>query len=285
MRTLPHDLVLVIILAGSLASCQPAAERPQTMATGSAEPAVVTVEANDYAFGVPARVPAGVVTFRLVNQGKEAHHAQVIRLQDGKTVADFLRAFTDTASMPAWVRYLGGPVGTAPGRELLATTRLAPGRYALICRIRSPNGTTHVMKGMIREFEVVAGRDGSSAPLPVASDTLTLNDYGFVITRPLTSGYHTIRVENAGPQVHEVIMLKLVPGKTPADFARWGLSGRHGPAPGVPVGGAQFIDRGEVGVFSVELTAGEYGYICFVPDAKDGKRHFRHGMMTQFAVR
>ena len=28
-------------------------------------------------------------------------------------------------------------------------------------------------------------------------------------------------VENAGPQVHEVVMVKLSPGKTIEDFAMW----------------------------------------------------------------
>ena len=81
--------------------------------------------------------------------------------------------------MPAWVRYLGGPVGTGPGQDRPATTRLTPGRYVMVCRIISPDGRVHVMKGMIREFEVVAGRGSISDPFPTASDTVTLNDYGF----------------------------------------------------------------------------------------------------------
>jgi hypothetical protein len=243
------------------------------------------VEANDYALTLPAQVPAGVVTFRLVNHGKESHHAQIVRLEGGKTAGEFLRAFTDTAAMPAWVRYLGGPVGTAPGQQRDATSRLTPGHYAVVCRIVSADGVMHVMKGMIREFEVVARRDAASDSFPTASDTVTLNDYGFAFSRPLTAGHHTIRVANAGPQPHELVILKLVPGKTPADFAAWGLAGRHGPAPAAPVGGAEFLDQGAGGVFAVDLAPGEYGYICFVPDAKDGKRHFRHGMVTQFTVR
>jgi hypothetical protein len=35
----------------------------------------------------------------------------------------------------------------------------------------------------------------------------------------------------------------------------------------------------------VNLEPGEYGLICFVPDAKDGKPHIAHGMVTQFTVR
>lgn len=87
--------------------------------------------------------------------------------------------------MPAWVRYLGGPVGTGPGQDRPATTRLTPGRYVMVCRIISPDGRVHVMKGMIREFEVVAGRGSISDPFPTASDTVTLNDYGFAAGRRL----------------------------------------------------------------------------------------------------
>ena len=60
--------------------------RPAPQAAG---PNVVTITATDYAFGVPDTIPAGLTTFRLVNQGKELHHASLVRLGDGKTIADF----------------------------------------------------------------------------------------------------------------------------------------------------------------------------------------------------
>jgi hypothetical protein len=82
-----------------------------------------------------------------------------------------------------------------------------------------------------------------------------------------------------------MVMLKLAPGKTPPDFAKWGLAGRQGPPPGMPIGGVEFMDQGEGDVFEVDLGPGDYGFICFVPDAKDGKRHYLHGMTTQFALR
>jgi hypothetical protein len=34
----------------------------------------------------------------------------------------------------------------------------------------------------------------------------------------------------------------------------------------------------------MEFTPGEYGMLCFIPDAKDGKPHIAHGMMKQFTV-
>ncbi len=286
MPPCPHPLVTIglfatVITSGRAQTSTPAARGP----VASAPPVVVTVEAHDYAFTVPARIAPGVVTIRLVNHGKESHHAQVIRLEQGKTAGDVLRVFTDTAAMPAWVVYVGGPVGTAPGQERNSTIRLTPGRYAMLCRIVSPDRKTHVMKGMIREFEVVTQRGAIPTAFPVATDTLRLNDYGFAAGRPLSAGRHVVRVENAGPQPHEVVVLQLRPGQTPLDFARWGLGGRRGPAPAMPIGGAEFLERSQVGLFELDLAKGNYGFICFVPDDKDGKRHFLHGMMAQFAVR
>ena len=43
--------------------------------------------------------------------------------------------------------------------------------------------------------------------------------------------------------------------------------------------------QGEENLLELNLTPGEYGVICFVPDAKDGKAHFVHGMMSTFTVR
>ena len=73
-----------LALAGLVCAC--AGTRPAPRAGG---PNVVTITATDYAFGVPDTIPAGLTTFRLANQGKELHHASVVRLGRGKTVADF----------------------------------------------------------------------------------------------------------------------------------------------------------------------------------------------------
>src|SRR5947208_15560245 len=73
-------------LALASAACAVACGRPALRAAG---PSLITITATDYAFGVPDTIPAGLTTFRLVNQGKELHHANLVRLGAGKTVADF----------------------------------------------------------------------------------------------------------------------------------------------------------------------------------------------------
>ena len=57
-----------------------------------------------------------------------------------------------------------------------------------------------------------------------------------------------------------------------------------GPPPAEPVGGVVVLDQGMRGTFTADLTAGDYGLICFVPDAKDGKLHLAHGMMKNIKV-
>ncbi|MBA3260206.1 MAG: hypothetical protein H0T68_12175 [Gemmatimonadales bacterium] len=44
------------------------------------------------------------------------------------------------------------------------------------------------------------------------------------------------------------------------------------------------LERGGVNWIEVDLEPGKYALICFLPDAKDGKPHFTHGMMQEIEV-
>jgi len=55
--------------------------------------------------------------------------------------------------------------------------------------------------------------------------------------------------------------------------------------PGAPVGGTTPMAQGEENLITLDFTPGEYGLICFAPDAKDGKPHFVHGMVSQLTIR
>jgi hypothetical protein len=284
---------VLLVLVGVLAGCKsdrPAgnaaapAAAPDAAPAAAAAPATVTITATDFKLDLPAQIPAGAVTLHLVNQGKELHQAQVIRLEDGKTVADFAKAMKTSGPPPSWVKWVGGPNGIAPDQEGNTSTALAPGHYAVLCVIPGLDGIPHVMKGMIQPFEVTAGTSAASDQLPAAGDTVKMADYNFQESRPLTPGRHTILVQNTGPQPHELVLLKLAPGRSAGDFGRWAEEGMKGPPPAMPVGGVGAIENGASGVFTADLTPGEYGFICFVPDVKDGKPHLAHGMIKQFKV-
>ena len=280
---------VVLAAAGSAAGCKSdrASDAPPSSAAptdGSSRASeVVTVTANDFSFDAPGKVPAGTVTMRLVNKGKELHHAQMIRVDAGKTVEDIAKALKNPGPPPSWVKWVGGPNAVLPGKETHATSVLTPGLYAYLCFIPSPDRVPHFSKGMVLPFEVTP-RPSATASLPAPDAKIRMLDYDFELSQPLTAGKRTILVENAGPQLHELALLKLAPGKSVADFAAWDAGGMKGPPPAEPIGGVVALDKGASATFTVELTPGDYGLLCFVPDAKDGKPHLAHGMIKTITV-
>jgi len=256
---------------------------PATPASAPAAPPLVHVKAADFKFDMPASVPAGPVNFHLMNEGTQLHHAIVVRLEDGKTLKDLAEAMKTEGPPPSWLKFVGGPNGIAPGGTASSTLLLTPGQYAVVCFIPGADGIPHMAKGMVQGFQVAG--PASEAALPAATDTMHLKDYGFQSNRPISAGSHSILVVNDGPQVHEAVLLKLVPGKSVKDFGEWATTGgMKGQPPAMPIGGAGLMQPGTSSLISVDLTPGDYGYICFVPDAKDGKPHLAHGMMSQFTV-
>jgi hypothetical protein len=279
-------LALALVFTGCTSerpSASTASLAGNTAEAPKAAPAAVNVTAKDFSFQAPAQIPAGAVTLQLRNEGKEVHQAQLVKLNDGKTGADLLAALKQHGPPPAWMKFVGGPNAAAPGKQVAASSVLDPGQYAYLCLIPSPDGVMHVAKGMVQTFEVTAAPSGAASSLPETDITIKLVDFDFQASQPLSSGRQRIMVENAGPQPHELVLVKLAPGKKIEDFAAWAESMR-GPPPAMPVGGVGVLENGMRGSFTADLTAGEYGLICFVPDAKDGKLHLAHGMMKTLKV-
>jgi len=259
--------------------------RPAPQPTG---PSVVTITATDYAFGMPDTIPAGLTTFRLVNQGKELHHASLVRLGEGKSAADFqaglAAATTSHAPPPSWVTFAGGPNTVTPGDSGTATQTLEPGSYLVVCWIPTADGTPHIMKGMLHPV-VVSAAATPAAAAPPADLSIKLTDYDFELSQPVTAGTRVVRVENTGAQAHEVVIAALSPGKTLRDFIAWEQGGEKGPLPtGRWLGGVSTLDAGGHAQFTTTFAPGSYLLLCFWPDAKDGKPHIMHGMAKQITV-
>jgi hypothetical protein len=120
-------------------------------------------------------------------------------------------------------------------------------------------------------------------PEPAADVTVKLVDYDFQFSQPLTPGHHTIRVENTGQQVHELVVVKLGPGTTAMDFADWAFK-QTGAPPGDLRGGISGILPGAHAFIETNLVPGDYALICFFPDIKDGTPHLAHGMIKTVKV-
>lgn len=287
--------VAPVIAAAALAACNrstPDAKTADSTTAAASTPApaapnVLTITATDYAFDAPAQIPAGFTTIRVQSNGKEVHQAALVRIEQGKTFADFAAAVKAMAKaeapQPAWIVDAGGPNPPMPNGTSESMQYLAPGTYAIVCFVPSPDGTPHIAKGMMRELTVTPAT-AAAAPAPNADASVTLADYKFTATSPLTSGHHVVRVTNAGPQPHEVVLVKLEPGKTGKDFAQW-VNGMKGPPPGALLGGVAAMAPGDTVYFPADLTPGNYAFVCFVPDSKDGKPHVAHGMLQDFVVK
>jgi uncharacterized cupredoxin-like copper-binding protein len=242
----------------------------------------VTIVARDYAFEIPDTLQSGYTRFTLKNLGPELHHVQMMRLEEGKTLKDVFTALQAGGPPPAWAKDVGGPNTPVPGGESRTSLVLKPGRYGIICFIPSPDGKPHVMKGMAKEFVVVGKEEKAAAP--AVTSEIELKDYDFVFSKPLVAGKNVIRVVNRAEQSHEVVFVQLAPGKTPQDVIAW-VDKPDGPPPGAPIGGTTGMQKDGENVVELDLKPGEYGMICFIPDHKDGKPHFVHGMVKTFTVK
>lgn len=252
---------LIAILA-LVAACAERKEPPRTD-TAAAAPTVVTLTATDYAFQAPDTIAAGFNTFQLVNHGDQLHMAQLIKLESGKTLDEFLvaynEAFRTKGPRPTWAKRLGGPGAVEPHGSSNATHYLEPGSYAWICLMDVPDGIPHVVKAGMSKAFVVQPRSSEAAPqsAPEASIVMQLTEYTFSYNAPLTAGRRMIRVENVGAEAHEVGLVKLAQGKTMHDFETW-MQKPQGPPPGNPIGGISSFAPNSHGYFQVDLSSGDY---------------------------
>jgi hypothetical protein len=275
-RTLPYlGLATLTLALAAFAWGRAAESSPHEVQT-------VTIRTRDFAFLAPDSFRAGPVTIHLVNEGTQLHHVWMIRLAGGHTLDEAFAAYKTTGKLPAWATEFGGPNTPRPaGGESNATVVLEPGSYVMACLIPGADGVPHVMKGMVRPFTVTPS--AAEARTPRADAVVLLEDFAFTFSHSLRPGKQVIEIRNVGHQSHELVLVKLVRGKTAHDV----ISSIEHPGveqAGVPVGGVTPMSVGQTNWISVDLEPGSYALICFVPDAADGKPHFMHGMTKEFDV-
>ena len=287
MRVLP--LVAAAVLAACTTKEAPKVAADSTAAAPAATTAAaneVTITATEYKFDAPAEIPAGLTNFRMVDSGKELHHATLIKLEEGKTFDDLMagmKAMKPGTPPPGWVVPAGGPNAAVPGGTSALTMVMEPGNYAIVCFIPDAKGVPHVAHGMAKALTVTPNATANTTE-PTADITVTLSDYKFDFSAPLTAGKHTLKLVTAPGQPHEFTFFKLMPGKTAADIPKYVETGMKGAPPAMALGGVAGVAAGKASFYTVDLEPGEYAVVCFLEDAKDGKPHFVHGMIQQIKI-
>ena len=233
----------------------------------------LSVGGRDFGFDAPDTVPAGLVSIGFTNTGQEPHHAQLLRIKDGVSLETFFAQLQGGPEAAlALVTTEGGPGVINPGQRADVLVDLDPGAYVWVCFVESDDGVPHVAKGMIKPFQVT----GNVADV-------RMRDFSFEQPPSFSAGPTTVKVINEGPQPHEWALVKLQAGKTLDDFVNFSQS-PDGPPPFDSAGGFQAIDAGGTGWVKMDLTAGTYVALCFVPDPSSGKPHVELGMFAPFTV-
>jgi hypothetical protein len=283
------SLATVITVAGCSTKEAPKATDSAATPTAAASPAtpnVVEINASEYKFEAPDQIPAGLTLFKMNDTGKEHHHVTLIKLDSGKTFNDFIAGMRNRkpgTPPPAWMIPAGGPNAAVPGSSSSLVQVLEPGNYAIVCFIPDAKGVPHVAHGMAKALTVTPNATANTAE-PNADITVTLKDYQFDFSTPLTAGKHTLKLVTAPGQPHEYTFFQLMPGKKASDIMKYVEGGMQGPAPARPIGGVSAMSAGMASFYEVDLAPGDYAIVCFLEDAKDGKPHFVHGMIQQIKI-
>lgn len=245
----------------------------------------ITINADDFAFQAPDSIVAGLVRVKLTNAGKENHHVQFLRLNDGVTLDQFKDAAKKGVGPVLTITKQLGGVGAIAGKEeAQVILNLPSGTYMLLCLLPSPSdGVSHVAKGMLKPLQVKASV-GADPVAPAANAKIQMKDFAFDMPTVFNAGKNVFQVSNDGAQGHEWNIIKLADGKTAADMFAF-FTNPAGQPPFHPVGGMNGLDKGVSGFVELDFKPGNYMAICRIPDPASGKTHLLLGMQQEFTVK
>lgn len=281
-------IALLLVCLSLAAACTAQVALPASVAPAAAvPPTMLKIVASDHHYSMPPQVKAGYVNVVMENTGKEPHHAQFLRLNDGVTMEEFQAALAGGVPAVLQVATLtGGPSVIDPGLSQSVTLNMTPGQYILLCIIAGPDGVPHLAKGMMAPLTVTAAdnaADGTAASAPAADGAVRLLDFAFTLPQTIKAGAQTWEIKNEGKQPHELVLIKLAEGKTMDDVAAY-MAQPAGLPPFEDMGGMQGIMPGSTAWLDLDLTPGSYVAICHIPDPASGEEHMHLGMIMPFSV-
>ena len=290
MKSLTNQIVapLLVALALSTSACagQVAPVISAAPAVAAFQPPMLKIVATDHHYEMPSQIKAGYVNMVMENAGKEPHHAQFLRLNDGVTMEQFQAALQQgVPAVMAIAALTGGPSVIDPGMRQSVTLNLTPGQYMLLCVIAGADGVPHLAKGMVAPLTVTPadGAEETAAAAPKAAGQVRLLDFSFNLPQAIKAGRQTWEIKNDGKQPHEMTLIKLAEGKTMADVHAY-MAQPTGAPPFADVGGMQGIMPGTSAWLDLNLEPGNYVALCHIPDMASGEEHMHLGMIMPFSV-
>ncbi len=241
----------------------------------------------------------GYVPIEFTSHAGQEFNLSLSRLKDGVQIEDFTdvsqalnAAFgpdSSTDPRPGMTQFLEmadlkGGMLAKPGETATAYIKLEPGTYVIEAS-SNESGNDYF-------YSVLTVTDGETLAAPNADLNLVMVDHHFSFPATLKAGPQRWQVSNMGEQVHFAVIFKLAEGKTQDDLQTWmATMGPEGPAGPPPfdmeasyTGNIQAISPGQDYYVDVNLPAGNYVALCFLPDMESEKSHVELGMMSSFSV-
>jgi hypothetical protein len=236
-------------------------------------------------------VPAGYMMLTVSNSAKREFGAGVIGPPPGKSIADLQQmAATPSAEdeFPAFLLQapiLGGTGDVPPGGTLQMIVNVPAGDWAIFS-----DGPQKAAP-----FKATEGTATATAGEPQADVTVTEQEFAFLgLDKPLPAGKQIWKVVNKGKQPHMIVLGKLPNGTTLAQVMQALSRGENAtPAPGelreadvdFTAGGVLLQSTDTTAWPVLDLKAGTYVALCFVPDPEHGGvPHAMEGMVSVFEV-
>lgn len=256
---------------------------------GGASAATIGFDQPDGA-SVPTAVAAGYTELSVAT-GAEAR-VTLLRLHDGTEPAALEAAMAEVnAGIAGQADFVAAAnalleiadivleVEAVPGGPVAAGAVLVPGRYAIQYWPTTQDGSG---TPTYRYFRA----EGEGDAAPAADVTVSLANFVFSIPTDLAAGSQTWEVVNDADQIHHMVVFRLDDGATFDDFTAW-LRSESGPPPARQTAHVGVMGPGRSVYQTLELSAGSYVAICFIPDhahGGSGAPHFVHGMIQPFQV-
>lgn len=115
--------------------------------------------------------------------------------------------------------------------------------------------------------------------------TIDAADYSYATVETLAEGWTRVILTNSGQEPHHVQFLRLNDGVTEVQFSEALMQG-EGPALALvrQVGGVGAVHPGGKAQAVLNLPAGNYVILCFIPSPGDGMPHLAKGMVKTLTV-
>ena len=250
--------------------------------------------------GMPKTVPANtplLVSFTNKESFAIQHEFVVLKLTGGKTAQDVIKDAKKKGpdGEDDWVHVAdsGDPLDT--GASAVVTMDLAPGKYVATCwqtgKAGGGSGPPHVAIGMIAQFTATTSASASSTQ-PLPNYDLSVKNFtyhGVPKSVPANAPFlFTFTNDEAFAITHELVVLKLPPGKTPQDVVNDAKKkGPNGEDDWIHVGDSGDIDTGSSVTIPLDLAPGKYVATCWQTGKAgggSGPPHVTIGMIAPFTA-